>query len=105
MTPTSLFIVPPCLQLRGARVLSDSCSSRSESESVPIPQTVLPMAWCKAYYCERGRTMGLWSYTHWPLVPYTTAGPSVRADGRVRGGGRRVPRIRSMYKTGGVAFF
>jgi hypothetical protein len=48
--------------------------------------------------------MGLWSYTYWPLVPYTAAGQGVRADGRVRGGGLPAPRIGVCAKLEGLHF-
>jgi hypothetical protein len=49
--------------------------------------------------------MGLWSYTPWPLVPYTAAGQGVLADGRVRGGGLPAPRIGVCAKLEGLHFF
>src|SRR5262245_59823583 len=63
------------------------------------------MAWCKAYYCERGRTIGLWSYTHWPLVSCTAAEQGVHAAGCVRGGGRPAPRLGVWTKREGLHFF
>src|SRR5215472_13674401 len=55
------------------------------------------MTWCGAYHCERGRTIGLWSYADWPLDQCTAAGQGVPAAADNRGRGRGLTAAQQFY--------